>query len=129
MEKALLKVVKDNQEIALDLNTDSQLFDKGIDANGNLLPGPYAPFTIDIKGLKGQPTDRITLKDSGDFHESFFMSATKFPIVIDATDSKRNELVGEWGEDIFGLTDESQSSLNEDILPDLQTANKKGIGI
>ncbi len=128
-EKAILKVVKDNDNVALDLNTESQLFGKGIDSKGNLLPGPYAPFTIEIKNLKGQPTNRITLRDTGEFHEGFFMKATSFPVEIDSSDSKTSELKSQWGEDIFGLTDESQSEFNEQILDDIQTALKKGIGI
>jgi hypothetical protein len=128
-EKAILKVVKDNDNTAIDLNTDSQLFDKGIDSTGSLLPGPYAPMTIGIKSILGQPTDRITLRDTGDFHDGFFMDASKFPLVIDSSDSKTSELKSEWGEDIFGLTDESQTEFNEQILPDIQDSLKKGIGV
>ena len=120
LEKELLRVVKDNERVIIDLNTEDQLFQKGIDSKGNVLPGPYAPFTIEIKRAKGQPTDRITLKDEGDFHGSFFVDAGSFPIRIDASDSKRNKLVAEWGEDIFGLTPESMTELRKDVLPDLQ---------
>ena len=129
LEKAILQVVKDNANVAIDLNTDSQLFDKGIDSKGNLLPGPYAPFTIDIKGLKGQPTDRITLRDTRDFHDSFFIKANKFPVEIDATDSKTSELKSEWGDDIFGLTSDSLLELKSQILPDLQDKISKAIGV
>jgi len=128
-EKAILKVVKDNDNIAIDLNTDNQLFDKGIDSTGSLLPGPYAPMTIEIKSILGQPIDRITLRDTGDFHDGFFMDASKFPLVIDSSDSKTSELKSEWGEDIFGLTDESQTEFNEQILPGIQDSLRKGIGI
>lgn len=129
VEKAMLKVVKDNDNIAIDLNTDSQLFDKGIDSKGNSLPGPYAPFTIDEKKVKNQPTDRITLRDTGEFHDGFFMRTTSFPIEIDSSDSKTGELKSQWGDDIFGLTNESQSEFNDHILPDVQDAYKRGLGI
>jgi hypothetical protein len=121
--------VQENDNVAIDLNTDSQLFDKGIDSRGNLLPGPYAPFTIDIKGLKGQPTDRITLRDTGDFHDSFFMDAGSFPIKIDASDSKTSELKSDWGEDIFGLTDESLEEFRKHILPEIRDSIKRATGI
>lgn len=126
-EKALLKVVKDNDNVAIDLNTDDQLFAQGIDAKGNLLPGPYAPFTIEIKTLKGQPTDRITLRYTGDFHDGFFLSTNSFPLVMDSRDSKTAELKQEWGEDIFGLTEDSQDEFNKQILPDLQSELRRGI--
>ena len=131
-EKAILKVVKDNDNVILDFNTDSQLGEKGIDSKGNVLPGPYAPFTIDSKrGLSGfgGVTDHITLYHTGDFHESFIVKASNFPIEIDATDSKTSELKSDWGEDIFGLTQESQSEFNEQVLDDIQETLKKGIGI
>jgi hypothetical protein len=128
-EKELLRIVQENDNVAIDLNTDSQLFDKGIDSRGNLLPGPYAPFTIDIKGLKGQPTDRITLRDTGDFHDSFFMDAGSFPIKIDASDSKTSELKSDWGEDIFGLTDESLEEFRKHILPEIRDSIKRATGI
>ena len=131
LERAMLQVVKDNDNIVLDLNTDSQLGEKGIDSKGNLLPGPYAPFTIDSKrGLSGFAgvTDHVTLFQEGDFHDGFFIHATSFPIEIDSSDSKTGQLKSEWG-DIFGLTDESQSELNAHILPDVQDAYRKGLGI
>ena len=131
-EKEILKVAKDNDNVAIDLNTDSQLGEQGIDSKGSLLTGPYAPFTIDSKrGLSGfgGVTDHITLYQTGDFHEGFFMQASSFPITISSTDSKTNELKSEWGEDIFGLTDESQSEFNAHILPDVQESLRKGVGI
>ena len=131
-EKAILKVVKDNDNVAIDLNTDSQLGEKGIDSKGNLLPGPYAPFTIDQKaGLSrfGGITDHITLYHFGSFHEGFFMDTSKFDIMIDSSDSKTPKLKSDWGEDIMGLTQDSQSEFNNHILPDIQSALKNGIGI
>lgn len=129
LEREVLKVVKDNDNIAIDLNTDAQLFEKGIDSNNDLLPGPYANRTIDDKRLKGQRTDHITLRDTEDFHNSFFMNASSFPVIIDASDSKTSELKSEWGEGIFGLTTDSQSEFNAEILPDLQDVYKKAVGV
>jgi len=129
VEKELLNVVQNNEDVIRDLNTEDQLFQKGIDSKGNKLPTPYAPFTIAIKQQKGQPTDRITLRDEGDFHNSFFVNADKFPIRIDATDEKRDKLVREWGEDIFGLTEQSLFETRKDILPDLQDVQKAKLGI
>lgn len=129
LEKELANLVRRTDNEIIDLNTDAQLFDKGIDSTGQSLPGTYAPFTIEIKSALGQPTDRITLKDTGDFHDSFFLKGSGFPFEVDASDSKRNELVSEWGEDIFGLTEENQSSWNDDHLEDVQNIFKKALGI
>ena len=128
-EKELLTVVRNNENVLTDLNTEDQLFQKGIDSKGNILPMPYAPFTIEIKQQKNQPTNRITLRDEGDFHAGFFLRASKFPIEIDSSDSKRNELVKEWGKDIFGLTKDSLHETRKDILPDFRELQRRKLGL
>lgn len=126
-EKELLKVVSLNDKVALNLNRDVQLFEKGIDAEGNPITPEYTPFTIEMKRFSNQVIDHVTLRDTEAFHNSFFMDASKFPIRIDATDSKTSELKEKYGDDIFGLDDESQDEFNEAILEDVQNALRKGI--
>lgn len=128
-EKSILQVVSLNDEKALNLNRDVQLFDEGSDSKGELLTPPYADVTVFLKGLAGQPSNRVTLRDTEDFHNSFFMDTSKFPVKIDAADSKTSELKEEYGDDIFGLDEDSLKEFGEFILPDIQDANKKGIGL
>jgi len=97
------------------LNTDApkdgQLFEKGIDSRGISLEsigGPYSPFTIEVKLQKGQRVDHVTLKDTGEFYESFRVQVDKDFFTIDANPMKDDtNLFTEWGEDILGLTDEN----------------------
>ena len=130
-EKALLKVYKDNETILLDLNTDDQLGIKGILSTGDSLPD-YRPFTIASKqgksGFAGI-TEHMTLFGEGDFHKGFTLDATKFPLFIDSKDSKTNDLVNRYTENIFGLTKESIQELKEQLIDEIQAANRKGIGI
>ena len=128
-EKELLNIVSLNDQKALNLNRDTQLFIEGSDSLGNQLDPPYTDLTIFLKRLAGQPANRVTLRDSGAFHDSFFLDPSKFPVRIDATDSKTDDLKGKYGKDIFGLDDESQGDFNKHILSDVQTSLKKGIGI
>ena len=125
-ERAILNIVSFNDKKALNLNRDIQLFAEGSDAEGNLLQS-YHPITIEYKEMVGQPTDRTTLRDTESFHNSFFLDASKFPLRISATDSKTGELMDKYGEDIFGLDDESQAEFNEYILDDIQEALKKAL--
>ena len=71
--KVIEEVVRENDNIILDMNAEDQLFQKGITRKGVEIASfaPYAPLTIEIKKLKGQPTSRVTLRDEGDFHRSF----------------------------------------------------------
>lgn len=98
--------------------TDNQLF-KGKDSEGNDIEPSYTPFTISIKRSKGQPTNRVTLKDEGDFHNSIELDFSKDQYVVYATDSKTKRLERKYGNKILGLNDEG-IQLNIDLVkPDL----------
>lgn len=110
-----LGAVREQIHLALDYNTESQLYDQGITADGKSL-GEYSPFTIEIKRQKGQPTDRVTLKDEGDFHRGFFAEADKFPVVFGSSDPKADMLQDKYG-NIFGLTADHKRAFVGDIKP------------
>ena len=101
------ETILEMKEQIIDLNTEGQLFEKGIDPDGEKLPLPYAPLTIILKKSKGQPTDRITLHDSGDLYRGWFIKfVSKSSFTMSSTDSKVPKLLDEWG-NFFGLTKES----------------------
>jgi len=105
--------VIDDAAQVVDANT-AQLWE-GKDARGQMLPLPYANKTIEYKRGKGQPTDRITLKDTGAFYSGFFVQKQKDGVIISSKDEKTPKLVREWG-DIFGLTDKSKAYLKPQII-------------
>jgi hypothetical protein len=103
------------------LNTQEQLFNKGIDSEGVRLDAArgfgYANVTKQIKARKGQPTDRITLKDTGEFYQSFKVDVREGVITINADAQKDDtNLFDEWGVDILGLTEESIKRLKPLII-------------
>jgi hypothetical protein len=116
-----------NQEFVIALNTErggfgvtSQLFDQGIDSNGNSL-GQYALSTIAIKQKQGLPTDRITLFDTGAFYDSFRVRVGNGEFTITADPVKEDgNLFDDFGEDIVGLTEESRNELVKFITPEVQ---------
>lgn len=115
---------------ALDIITEDQLFAKGIDGDGNKLPLPYAPFTIDIKKLTGLPTDRITLKQEGDFYDGFFGKVVGDDTITGSTDSKSNDLHKDWGKSISSMTKENTERwARESVLPELQDSSRKALGL
>lgn len=71
----------ESKDLLVFLITQKQLFEKGEDGNEKSL-GEYSPFTVEIKRAKGQPFDRITLNDSGDFYDSFEVVVRINEIVI-----------------------------------------------
>jgi len=66
----------------------------------------YAPFTVSVKRLKNQPTDRVTLRDTMSFHRGITIKAEAGKVIIDSTDEKTGSLIDRYGEDIFGLNKE-----------------------
>lgn len=107
------------EEIVL-YNTEDQLWSDGVDSLGNDL-GDYQPVTVDIKRSKGQRTDHITLKDTGEFYDSFKVTVQKDSFTINADPQKDDtNLFDEFGIDIVGLTDENMKGIMEYIVENYQ---------
>lgn len=124
----LRKTISENKEIIIDLNAEEQLFEKGENSLGVKISdyAPYSPITIEIKREKGQPTNRVTLRDTGDFEESFFLNIGSDSFRISATDEKTSQLIRKYGKDIFGLNEENKNELlNSYIKPAIEKMIKK----
>lgn len=103
-------------------NAEEQLYDQGINNLGIDIMNyrPYSPLTIAIKEEKGQPTNRVTLRDEGDFESSFYLEVGDRQFEIKASDFKTESLIEKYGRQILGLTDENIAKLIWDyIYPDL----------
>lgn len=107
------------RNLIIQLNTKSQLYQQGIDSQGIKLSeytrnNGYSNYTKAIKEAKGQPTNRITLNDTGEFYKSFRVQRDGNSIKIVANPIKDDtNLFEEWGIDIVGLTEESLETLSE----------------
>lgn len=112
----------------IECNAQKQLYEQGINNLGVSIADymPYAPLTISIKEAKGQPTDRVTLRDEGDFEDSFYLEVNNTQFEIKASDFKTEDLIKKYGRQILGLTTENISELIwYYIYPDLQAQTKK----
>ena len=81
--------------------------------NSDITP-EYTPYTKMLKRAKGQPTDRVTLKDRGNFWNSIKTSPTNEFVEIYATDKKTPALLEKYNDEdkeVLGL-----NSDNIDIL-------------
>ena len=118
LEFQLFKIVFDVpnvKQMIIEMNTQEQLFQKGVDSKGVPLMdigGDYSFVTKDIKDFLGQPIDRVTLKDTGDFYRSWTVRILADTIFIEADTIKDgDDLRQRWGNDILGLTEESKQKL------------------
>jgi hypothetical protein len=119
------------KRLIISLNTEglptSQLYQLGEDSTGRSL-GEYSPFTVREKRRKGQPTDRVTLKDTGEFYMSFQVIPFRggFEITADAEKDDK-DLRDVYGEDIIGLNDENLQILIEFYRAAIQQKIKENL--
>lgn len=83
INKALQTSINTNKNVLIEQQTDGQ-FDKGKDANSISFIPSYATSTKRIKRKKGQPTDRVTLKDTGKLYDSVNIQAGTKEVVFSA---------------------------------------------
>lgn len=117
IEENVIEATKQHESQMIGMNQDN-LF-AGIDSEGDEIGPDYRPFTIELKRMLRQPTNRVTLKDTGDFYKSIFLTFGKTSIFFDAKDWKFPDLIKKYGSDILGITDEDLDDLRELIKPDL----------
>lgn len=104
---AALEAFDDTHEIWADMNA-SQMYE-GINAKDEpiTLDGTqgYAFSTVQRKERKGQPTDRVTLRDKGDLYAGLFAELTGNVIFTSTTVDYADDLEERTGKDIFGLNE------------------------
>ncbi len=120
--------IKDNANIIVKMNTEDQLYNEGIDKYGVKLKD-YRPRTKQIKQFEkspAQPVDRTTLRDTGDFHKSYFLKLFSDSFQIESDDEKRDKLFQKYGSGIFGLTQDNMRVLRNILkLEVLQQIRKR----
>lgn len=124
------EIIRENEAFIVNMNTEDQLFDQGINNLGVSISDyqPYSGLTIEIKHEKGQPYDRVTLHDEGDFAGSVFIEVGNEFFEIKAADIKTAKLIEKYGRQILGLTTENIKSVIWDyIYPELSETTKKMI--
>jgi len=111
------KAVQENTDKIVELNVE-QLYEYGVNSLGISIDtyAPYSPYTIKVKNEKGQPTDRVTLRDTGAFHKSFEVVVGPVDFYITATDYKTDMLIEKYGEKIFGLIPQNKTELAQKYL-------------
>ena len=107
---------------------EEQLFKRGVDGNNEPLRDQktgrlgYKRTTIRIKIAKGQPVDRITLRDENEFHPSITIQANSDGFEVTSNVTHAKFLIGRYGQDIIKPTLENmQDFFKRYVLPELKT--------
>lgn len=128
--RLIQSIILENEYVITDMNSEDQLYEQGINRLGvNIMDyAPYSPLTIEIKKEKGQPYNRVTLRDEGDFEQSFYVESDTQQFTIKAADWKTEDLIQRYGRQILGLTEENKIILIwEYIYPELKAKTKEYI--
>lgn len=92
----------------------------------NPAPGePYAASTIKRKQRKGQPTDRVTLKDTGDFYATISAQASESFVSIEGDTDKFTSAVDPEG--VLDLTTSEWDTINAKVVDYITSEIRKGI--
>jgi hypothetical protein len=113
---AITSIVETKEAIA-NLNAE-QMF-SGLRSDGSEILPSYTDYTIELKKAKGQPADRVTLRDTGSFYENIKVEVIGDKININSTDEKAEKLNKKYSKakgKIFGLSDRyKREYLNESL--------------
>jgi hypothetical protein len=128
LEKAInptiKKTIDSNKPLIIDQQTDEQLYEGKDSEDKNIRPS-YAMSTKIIKTKyrrPSQPTNRVTLKDSGDLYKSINVDAKTNEMIISANVEYFKYLVNHYsGNQLLGLNQEFLDKFTKNkILPNLQ---------
>ena len=122
-------VVRSKEDVIVSAIANDQLYRRGINGKGEKIMDymPYTARTIKNKKRKGQPTTRVTLRDTGAFHESMFVVFDSEGFYITASDEKTQDLVEKYGKEIFRLTNKNftriiRSHIRKELVKRLKQA-------
>ncbi len=118
---------KELQEDILNLIKINQLFNEGIDEDGQVI-GFYSKLTEILSNGRKKAGDHFTLLDTGEFFDSMYINVLKDSIYIDANYTKMEDQDW-WSIDILGLTEENLEIYAERIKNNFIIYARKVLGI
>lgn len=105
-----------------------QLF-QGIRSDGEAITPSYTARTVRIKQQKGQPVDRVTLRDTGDFYRGILIDVRQDIFTVQSADEKNISLQAKYGTAILGLATAAQIEYIKSLRPVfIQTIKKQITG-
>lgn len=128
--KYLGDIIKDKEDVILEAITENQLYKHGITGTGQKIwdYAPYTASTIKRKIKKGQPSNRVTLRDTGKFHKSMFLVIDSEGFYVTSDSTIAPYLIKKYGDEIFRLTDENLTRIiREHIRTELTNRIKQVI--
>lgn len=122
LDEELRNEILRHEDVIVKMVAEDQLYDKGIEGRGIKISDymPYAEITKKRKLKKGQPINRVTLRDTGEFHDSLRVEFDDEGFYVTSDDDKAKYLLDRYGKTIFRLSNENLNTLlREYVRPSL----------
>lgn len=104
--KQLETTIRSFDFVLKDYVINKQLFREGVDGNNVKLPG-YRRTTIRLKIAKGDPVDRTTLRDSGEFYSHIQVDAFSDRFEVSSNVSHDVHIIKRYGKDVLKISNEN----------------------
>lgn len=115
LKEELTDEILKHEKVIIDM-VCNQLYE-GLDGYYLEIRPPYAVSTIKRKIKKGQPTDRVVLRDTGEFYESLYVAHDSDGFFIAShKEELSNILRKKYGKPILRLSNENLSELLRDYI-------------
>lgn len=116
--KAIVKKVLKNHRRKLIEVQRKQLMRGEKSTEAQILP-PYKPSTVRKKQRKGQPVDRVTLRDTGKFYRYIHPVFHKENFTMRSNDMKMYWLERKYGNDILGIQEKEAKKIAAEIQAEI----------
>jgi hypothetical protein len=130
-EKVSIEAVSETSPERVTLNIEQ--INQGLRSDGSEILPSYSDFTIEMKKLKGQPYDRVTLQDTGDFYRGIKSDVNGLTIDTESTDWKNEKLKKKYETSkgkLFGLDKEFKAEyVEKDLRPAFNDKIEKVTGL
>jgi len=104
-KESVKEAVRKFDFVILDYLTNKQWFQKGQKLDGKEIKPAYSRITVSIKQKKGDPYDRVTLRDTGRLYRSIDILAGERSAIARISVPYFADLVKKYGNRILGIQD------------------------
>lgn len=125
-------IIKSKEDVIVSAVVNDQLYRRGVNGDDIKIDSykPYAHSTIIRKLKKGQPTTRVTLRDTGKFHGEAYLVIDSEGFYVDSKAPVTDILIKRYGPKILRLTNKNLnriivSHIKKGLTKKLKTAIQK----
>lgn len=113
------QIAMENTSSAATKAQREQLY-QGLRSDEEPIVPPYSPTTIARKKKKSQPSNRVTLKDTGDFYKGILLDVRQDVFVLESADRKSGDLQKRYSKKILGLGSAAKAKWQKKLEPEFK---------